>query len=135
MIEIGKKGVATMRKTSDDYRQLEKYIQDGKLEEITYSDMYTDDNKIIYRPELKADAEKLLSHIQENIESIINNRDISEERMIEKHKEMGKILGYPKKHIDYFCYGKLENKISKLRKNSLNKDNNSKENIIFTKLI
>lgn len=39
-----------MRETSDDYQQLKKYILDGQLEVITYSDMYTDDNKIVYRP-------------------------------------------------------------------------------------
>lgn len=40
--------------------------------------------------------------------------------MIEKHKDMGRILGYPQKHIDYFCYGRLQNKISKIRQESLN---------------
>lgn len=95
---IGKKGVAELDGHSLEYMQLKEYIEDGQLDVFTWNDGYSDNRKIVYRPELKNDAQELLAHFLE-----IQTKVFSLEEMLQKHRRIGEILGYSSKSINYFC--------------------------------
>lgn len=98
LFKIGKKGIAELDGDSLEYKQLKEYIDNGQLHFITWSDGYSDNRKIVYRPELKNDAQELLSHFLE-----IQNKVFPLEKMLQKHRRIGEILGYSSKSINYFC--------------------------------
>lgn len=131
MIKAGKKGLAILHPKDDEFKNLQDYINSKQLYVLNISDPYPYGNVIVYRPELEDDAIKMSQYLLKNFEDIKNDTNLPIQEVIKQHQDMGKILGYPQKHIDYFCNKSFGNKISNIRENNINSIKNENDTYYF----
>lgn len=120
IFETGRKGVAILHTNTEDYKNLQCYIDDQQLFVLSVPEPYPYGDVIVNRPELLEEATIITKYLLKNFDCIANNKTFPVQEEIKQHQDMGRILGYPQKYIDYFCKKVFGNKIYNLRNNQSN---------------